>query len=92
MGFSDDERFSFDKEEIDWQPQRSQDALEGPYRDVYLNHLDLAVVLTQWAKNVRELPDYGDSKRYDGYADALDEVAAHLRQADYVPGNGEIPA
>ena len=51
------------------------------------NHLTMAHSLEVWAQNLEE--DYGHhstEERSRGYADALREVAAHLRQGDFRPG------
>jgi hypothetical protein len=90
-GFPDDERFDFNTDEMDWRPDRVQAARDGAYGDLYLHDLDVAIVLERWAKNAL---DQGilTGQSAEGFVRALEEVAAHLRQADYVPGNGEVPA
>ncbi|NUV60672.1 hypothetical protein [Streptomyces sp. CAI-85] len=90
-GFSDEERWDFDTSDMDWQEDRVQAARDGEFGDLYRNHLDVAVVLTRWAKAVGDQPEYGTTEHAQGFIQALEEVAARLRQADYVPGNGEVP-
>jgi hypothetical protein len=90
-GFSDDERVDFNTDEMDWRPDRVQDARDGVHGDLYLHDLDVAIVLERWVKTVRA-EDVLTGQSAEGFVRALEEVAAHLRQADYVPGNGDVPA
>lgn len=92
-GFPDDERFSFDRDGMDWREEQHRAALSGPYRELYLNHLDIALVLSRMAGRTRaQFDSPGDFPGSAMYVKALEQVAARLRQADYVPGNEEIPA
>jgi hypothetical protein len=90
-GFPDDERFDFNKDGMDWRPDQVQAARDGAFGDLYRHDLDVAIVLDRWAKNMRHR-DSLTGQYAEGFAHALEEVAARLRQADYVPGNGEVPA
>lgn len=52
---------------------------------MYVNHLRVARHLRQWASGMLDSPSVNKDFR-EGYSRALREVAAHLRQADYVEG------
>lgn len=53
---------------------------------VYTNHLAIALRLEHWA----DLVANPSSPQSVGFTDALRDVAAHLRQADYLPGSPEL--
>ena len=54
------------------------------------NHLQVAVALDTWATNldfdVKRSAALGETKYNEGFAAALRDVAAHLRQCDFLPG------
>ncbi|WP_037219204.1 hypothetical protein [Rhodococcus sp. JG-3] len=81
--------FDFDTTNLeDYDPERVATALRE-HPAIYLNHLELAQHLTNWADRLDvDIP----KKDEDGiaYTDALREVAAHLRQADYIPGGDQL--
>lgn len=52
---------------------------------LYINHLTLARKLERWAEG----QDASNPQSF-GFRDALLDVAAHLRQADYLPGSPEL--
>lgn len=56
--------------------------------ELYLNHLRVAQHITAWAdRDEQRHPSTSDDDRYQkGYVEALREIAAKLRQADYVVG------
>lgn len=63
-----------------YSPEQASKAL-AEHPDLYINHLTLAAHLDQWADRV-ENPS---SPQMFGFVDALRDVSAHLRQADYMP-------
>lgn len=52
---------------------------------LYVNHLAIAQRLEQWGEGL-----VGAEGFQAGFKDALLDVAAHLRQADYLPGSPEL--
>lgn len=80
---SDVQLFDFETSQLaDWDDERAQEALRD-HPDVYRSHLLIARWAEGWADRLVESPDDED---YGDYVAALMEVAAHLRQADFVPG------
>lgn len=83
--------FEFDRERLaDFDEDRISEALAA-HPELYLNHLRMAEHITGWAKRLeRENQDgaAGGLFDYTQFIEALREVAAHLRQADWVPGGG----
>lgn len=77
--------FDFDPDELaDYDPHEiDRILLEQPA--LYLNHLRIARSIRGWASRTRNAP-MGDKNYQRGYVQALREVAAHLRQGDYVEG------
>ncbi|WP_299517987.1 hypothetical protein [uncultured Serinicoccus sp.] len=57
-----------------------------------VNHLHIAKALDGWATRMEEnATEAGSDEQFDkGYAKALREVSAHLRQCDYLPGGAMI--
>lgn len=87
MHHSDVELLNFDTSMLaDWDEGRAQAALNGEAGALYRNHLHIAMHLDQWAERVGQW-DVGDTNapRMEGFKQALEEVAAHLRQTDYLP-------
>ena len=77
--------FSFDEAQLASYDQSPVNKALREHPAIYLNHLELAEHLDAWAaaldKDHTSPPGTGDA-----YQTAIREVAAHLRQADYVPG------
>lgn len=79
----------FDFEPTSGYDQDAVDRLLVEQPALYLNHLRVALALSQWSSRMAEHGG-GLSEDYRrGYAQALREVAAHLRQGDYVE-DGEM--
>jgi hypothetical protein len=55
--------------------------------DLYLNHLRIARHLTGWSERLRGEVPVGD---HTDFANALDEVAAHLRLGSYLEGGAYL--
>jgi hypothetical protein len=85
MALSDDELFDFDHSRMaNWSGERAHDTL-ARLPDLYRNHLTIAKMLDQWIERMES--DFSRSGEYtDGCVQGYREVAAHLRQADLVPG------
>lgn len=77
-------RFEFEATTL-YDPTKAKRALDE-HPALYTNHLAIAERLQQWAKKV----DDPGNPQIHGFADALYDVAAHLRQADYLPGSPEL--
>lgn len=76
------EELAFDQSQLAmYDPERVEELL-ATQRDLYLNHLRIAKSLDGWASRI-------DSDGDPGFAEGLQEVAAHLRQGDYCEG-GEM--
>ena len=92
MHHSDAELLNFDKSVLaDWDEEQAQAALNGEARALYRNHLHVAMQLDQWAQRVSQRDvDDTEALRMDGFKQALEEVAAHLRQTDYLPRNSVL--
>ena len=82
--------FDFDANELSlYEPEGIDEVLiEQPA--LYLNHLRIARSLDAWAKRLEtgqfSTGPFDEDKYQRGWARALREVAAHLRQAEYVEG------
>ena len=78
--------FDFDPERLaDYDEDRVAEALED-YPALYVNHLHIAQHIQGWAERVESgQSGHGDPTFNKGYVQALREVAAHLRQCDYLP-------
>lgn len=79
--------FDFDPEKLADYDTEKIDKILVEQPALYLNHLRIALSISGWASRVREVSPTDAYQR--GYAKALREVAAHLRQGDYVEG-GEM--
>lgn len=56
--------------------------------DLYRNHLQIASFLEKYAARIQD-PDSplpGSRDLNEGYADGMTDIAAHLRQGDFVEG------
>lgn len=81
----DQDLLDFDTSALeDWDEQRARAALDGENGSLYRNHLRMAVHLDQWAKAESGRTDT-DARYTAGYVQALEDVAAFLRQTYYLP-------
>lgn len=82
------EIFDFDPDQLaDYNPDKIDRILiEQPA--LYMNHLRIARSIRGWASRL-DTRNAADKDFERGYSRALREVAAHLRQGDYVEG-GEM--
>ncbi len=78
----EDQLLDFDRARLaDWDGARAQRLLvEQP--ELYRNHLAIARGLQGWAERLEADPSEGD----DDFVRAICEIAAHLRQGDFIPG------
>ncbi|WP_338538179.1 hypothetical protein N5P18_15680 [Janibacter terrae] len=83
------EIFDFDAADLaDYDEDRMRVAL-AEHPAIIVNHLHIAAQLVAWASRLDEdttVPSEANS----GFSSALREVAAHLRQADYLPGGAML--
>lgn len=83
--------FDFDTENLaDYDEKRMEVAL-AEHPALIVNHLHIAAQLEAWAGRLLEdrvIPRNEQSNT--GFAAGLREVAAHLRQADYLPGGAML--
>jgi hypothetical protein len=86
--------FNFDTSDLATYDPEKIDEILGQQPALYLNHLHIARSLNSWATRLEsgEYSDrpFGEDPFQQGYARALQEVAAHLRQADYVEGGSML--
>lgn len=84
FNFDIDRLASYDADDID------RILVEQPA--LYINHLRIARSIQGWASRLESggYGNRGDNDFQRGYAKALREVAAHLRQGDYVEGGPMI--
>jgi hypothetical protein len=81
----DDELLEFDTSSLeDWDDERARDALSGDHGALYRNHLHIALHLDRWAKAESRRTD-ADANYKAGYVQALEDMAAFLRQTYYLP-------
>jgi hypothetical protein len=89
MALTDEELFDFDKRQLmGWDSAHIERTLTER-RDVYRAQLVAARWIDGWRRRLSEDDPVGDQLSEDyrrGYSDALNEVVAHLRQGDLVPG------
>jgi hypothetical protein len=80
---SEDQLLDFDRSRLaSWSQERQHQAL-ADHRELYLNHLTIAKHLDFWIGNLDAQPSlHADQEEFIA---ALREVAAHLRQGDYLP-------
>ncbi|MFI8191547.1 hypothetical protein ACIF8T_22460 [Streptomyces sp. NPDC085946] len=82
---SDDELLDFDTRALeDWDEDRARAALDGRYGVLYRNHLRIALHLDRWARAESRRTDT-DPRYTSGYVQALEDMAAFLRQTFYLP-------
>jgi hypothetical protein len=90
---SDDELLDFDTSRLaHWEPRLGERMLEA-HGPLYRNHLVIAKHLDHWREGnagLQEMKNYSrggvDPDDVDTIDWGLKEVAAHLRQGDYLPG------
>jgi hypothetical protein len=80
---SEEQLLDFDRSRLaGWSQEREDQAL-AEHRELFLNHLTIAMHLDFWIGNLDEQPSlHADQEEFTS---ALREVAAHLRQGDYLP-------
>ncbi len=84
VALSDDELLDFDEERMPmYEPAKAERAL-AEYGDAYRYQLVAALHIQRWAERAEEGRTAGVWT--EGHAKALREIAAHLRQGDYLPG------
>lgn len=87
---SDAELLDFDRAHLPGGDGLDADALLGQYGDLYRNHLAIAISITRWRLRLAQmhgadvLPGWTEGEGF-----ALAEIAAHLRQGDFLP-HGEF--
>ncbi|MEU9576421.1 hypothetical protein [Streptomyces chilikensis] len=87
----DQELLDFDTDALeDWDERRARAALDGDDGPLYRNHLHIAMHLDRWAEAESGRTDT-DARYTAGYVQALEDVAAFLRQTYYLPG-GDHPS
>lgn len=88
MSDADEELLDFDTHALeDWDEARARAALGGEHGALYRNHLRMAQHLDRWAKAERGRTDT-DARYKAGYTEALEDIAAFLRQTYYLPRSG----
>ena len=83
---TDDELLDFDSSDMPkYEPANTERAL-SVYGDAFRYQLVAAKHIHEWADRLeRPSPAIIDGERNEGFVKALREVAAHLRQGDYLP-------
>ncbi|WP_078314737.1 hypothetical protein [Mycobacterium sp. D16Q16] len=81
--------FDFDAENLAGYDQDVIDKILVEQPALYVNHLRIARSIRGWASRLQG-SHTGDKEFQRGYVRALREVAAHLRQGDYVEGGPMI--
>ncbi|MGW3036744.1 hypothetical protein ACWDCB_36750 [Streptomyces sp. NPDC001178] len=85
MPQTDDELLAFDTSELeDWSEDRARAALGGRHGASYRNHLLIAWHLDSWAEAEGRRTEV-DVHYKAGYRQALQDMAAFLRQTYYLP-------
>lgn len=78
--------FDFDPERLADYDSNRIDQLLAEHPATYADHLAIALHISGWAERMEQRAIEKDTGEFDrGYAKALREVAAHLRQGDYAP-------
>jgi hypothetical protein len=82
--------FDFDENNLaTYDPDKIDEVLiEQPA--LYVNHLRIARSIAGWADRLESSAAAVSEEFRNGYVKALREIAAHLRQADYVEGGAMI--
>ncbi|SIE91779.1 hypothetical protein [Mycobacteroides abscessus] len=81
--------FDFDAEHLTAYDPKAIDKILVEQPALYINHLRIARSIRGWASRARHTSGLGEDYRR-GYVQALREVAAHLREGDYVEGGALI--
>ncbi|MDO0926643.1 hypothetical protein QQY24_14925 [Streptomyces sp. TG1A-8] len=68
----------------DWDGERARTALAGEHGALYRNHLRIALQPDRWATAESGRTDT-DARYRAGYVQALEDMAAFLRQTYYLP-------
>ena len=85
MALTDDELLDFDVKRLGGITRAPRKILEE-HGDPYRYQLVAARWIEQWADRLEDRVALGDERYNEGYAQALHEVIAHLRQGDFLPG------
>ncbi|MFD5271639.1 hypothetical protein [Streptomyces sp. NPDC058335] len=86
---ADQELLDFDTSALEgWDEQLVRAALDGENGPLYRNHLHIALHLDRWAKAESTRTDT-DARYTAGYVQALEDMAAYLRQTYYLPEGGD---
>ena len=87
MAHSDERLLDFDKDQLaHWKPEVAEQALAGNEGDLYRNHLAIAAWIANWAQNLRDGEMQENPTEFnEGFVRALGDIAAHLRQTDFLP-------
>lgn len=88
MERTDEQLLDFDTTDLaNWNLQAATAALAGEHGSLYRNHLAVAEWIASWSQNLRDGEFLENPSEFnEGFTRALAEVAAHLRQADLLPG------
>jgi hypothetical protein len=91
MPLTDDELFDFDRSRLArWDKEQSDQALKA-MPDLYRNHLTIAKWIDYWREGLEKWSqsptNIRDDEYYKGMFQALRDIAAHLRQTDFLPGS-----
>jgi hypothetical protein len=74
----------------DYERSEAEQRLQGQHADLYRNHLVIARWVDYWREGVMKQANAGwlgkgREQYYEGWENALSEIAAHLRQGDLLP-------
>jgi hypothetical protein len=85
---SDDILLNFDVNRLADKDRLDTAALLGEHGDLYRNHLAIALWISGWRERLNDRPRRREEPgRFNGEDYALGEIAAHLRQGDFLPGH-----
>ena len=87
MALTDNELLDFDEARLaNYDPVKAERSL-AEHGDAFRYQLVAARWIEQWATELEKPgPDRPTDRYFDGMAYSLRDVAAHLRQGDYLPG------
>jgi hypothetical protein len=86
VALTDDELLDFEEKELaDYDRGRAVQALRQ-HGEIFRSQLVAARWIHQWADRLMELPAL-DPAANQAFVNALLDVAAHLRQGDFLPGS-----
>jgi hypothetical protein len=86
VALTDNELLDFDLKRLGGLTREPRSILEE-HGDAYRNQLVAARWIERWAEGLEgPRPDRPADRYFDGMAEALRDVAAHLRQGDLLPG------